>query len=75
MKHTNTQLCVDSLPPLPPIRHNRPLIPLRSAGGGHTVPVQQRRPHLVDLNSGIISAYDRRRMEQEVGVWRWGGGS
>lgn len=40
MKHTNTQLCVDSLPLFSPIRHNRPLIPLRSAHGGQTVPVQ-----------------------------------
>lgn len=40
MKHTNTQLCVDSLPLFLPIHHNRPLIPLRSAHQGQTVPIQ-----------------------------------
>lgn len=42
MKHTNTQLCVDSLPLFLPIHHNRPLIPLRSAHQGQTVPIQWR---------------------------------
>lgn len=66
MKHTNTQLCVDSLPLFSPSRHNRPLIPLRSAHGGQTVPVQQRQPHLVEPNSGIIWDYGRRRIEQRA---------
>lgn len=64
MKHTNTQLCVDSLPLFLPICPNRPIIPLRSARGGQTVPVQQRLPHLVEPNSGIILAYGWRRIEQ-----------
>lgn len=42
MKHTNTQLCVDSLPLFLPIHHNSSLIPLRSAHQGQTVPIQWR---------------------------------
>lgn len=60
MKHTNTQLCVDSVPLFLPIHHNRPLIPLRSAHQGQAVP----QPHLVEPNSGIILAYGRSRIEQ-----------
>lgn len=40
MKHTNTQLCVDTHPLFLPIQHNRHLIPLRSAHQGQTAPVQ-----------------------------------
>lgn len=71
MKHTNTQLCVDSLPLFLPIHHNRPLIPPRSAHQGQTAPVQRTRTHLVEPKSGIILAYGRRRIEQgahEAGV-------
>lgn len=71
MKHTNTQLCVDSLPLFLPIHHNRPLIPPRSAHQGQTAPVQRTRTHLVEPKSGIILAYGRSRIEQgahEAGV-------
>lgn len=38
MKHTNTQLCVDSLPLFLPIHHNSPLIPLDLLNGARQCP-------------------------------------
>lgn len=57
MKHTNTQLCVDSLPLFLPIHHNSPLIPLRSTHQGPDSAHPVALPHLVEPNSGIILAY------------------
>lgn len=64
MKHTNTQLCVDSLLVFLSIHHNSPLIPLRSAHQGPDTAHPVALPHLVEPNSGIILAYARSRMEQ-----------
>ena len=64
MKHTNTQLCVDSRPLFLPIHHNSPLIPLRSAHQGPDTAHPVALLHLVEPNSGIILAYACSRIGQ-----------